>query len=228
MPIIGKKLAHQFVADKGAKTIMERLGIKKTGNSSVGADNPTSRSNQGKSPSAMASPGNGQLAPTNMMASSMMDSTNPSFNPSVRDYRKKKKVEDQQKSSFLSENTLLEELLDPDHPMNKRFVQYVESKHAQNEAALLSLCIKYKNATDSKERGKIGKQVVKDFVDDGAPRGVDLPADQRQVLLSTAKRSQWVATTLDPIRRLMAHELKGNFLHKFENQLEAEAQKTDL
>ena len=222
MPILGKKLAHQIMADKNAKTLMQRLGIKKTGtNSSSAHENPASNTKNNDN-TATGKPGMTELAPT-----SLMESVNPSYAPSVNAYRKKKKIHEQQKSSFLSEGTLLEELLDPGHPLNKRFTKFVEERYAQNEVALLALCIQYKNASDSKERAKVGKQAVKEFIGADAPRAVDLPHDVKEILLSTAKRSQWVATSFDQIRRTLMFDLKGNFLAKFENQLEAESQKVD-
>jgi hypothetical protein len=225
MPILGTKTAHQIVADKGAKTIFQRLGIQKTGNSSSANDqNPTSKSAQkGPTSNNAVQPGN-----TEMLASSMMDSTNPNYNPSIRDFRKKKKTQEQQKSSFLSEGTLLEELLDSGHPLNKRFIKFVEDHYAQNEVALLGLTLRYKNTQDSKERAKLGKTAVKDFIEDGASRQVDLPQDLRDIIVSSARRNQWATTSFDEIRRNLMFDLKGNFLGKFEKQLEIDARKTDL
>jgi len=229
MPILGKKLAHQFVADKGAKTVMQRLGIKKTGGSSSNNDNGTSNGKPGTGGNAgNINSGTVQPGQTDMIASSMMDSVNPHYAPSVRDYRKKKKQTEQQKSSFMSEGTLLEELLDPGHPLNRRFVQFVEDRYAMNEVALLGLTLKYKNATDSKDRTRLGKQVIKEFIEDGAPRAVDIDFDLREILLSTAKRSQWAPGSLDQIRRNLMFDLKGNFLGKFEQHLEKESQKMDV
>lgn len=227
MPILGKKVAHQIIADKNAKSIMARLGIKRTGtgNSSSAHDAPTSAKGAGSGGNLSPTASNLATAggKTEMIASSMMESMNPSYAPSVNAYRKKKKQYEQQKSSFMSEGTLLEELLDPQHPLNKRFVKFVEDRFAQNEVALLSLTLQFKDAKDSKERTKLGKQIMKEFIEDGAPRAVDLPHDAREVLTSTAKRQQWVPTSLDEVRRSLMFDLKGNFLGKFETQLEKEA-----
>jgi Regulator of G protein signaling domain len=227
MPILGKKVAHQIVADKDNKTILQRLGLKKTNNSSSAQDNPTS-AGLGKGITSNNNKGTAQPGqPTELAAPSFMDSVNPAYNPSIQAYKKKKKLHEQQKSSFLSEGALLEELLDPGHPLNKRFVKFVEDRYAQNEVALLGMCIRYKNAADNKERTKIGKQLMKEFIEIGAPRAVDIPAEQKDIVTSVAKRSQFVPGTFDEIRRTLMFDLKGNFLGRFEKALEKDAQKED-
>jgi len=243
MPLLGKRLAHQFVVDKNAKTIMQRLGIAKTGSSSNGEGMSSGRNNKKDTNGAVNNGGGGNetgkemitvnsntALPTSMPGSptSFLESTNPAFSPSFADYKKKRKQTENQQSSFLSEGTLLEELLDPAHPLHTRFVKFVESRFATNEVALLMLTYQYKSASDSKERTKLGKLAVKDFIEDHAPKMVDLPHDIREILLSTAKRSQWVNTSLDDIRRCLVFDLKGNFLSKFEKQMEVEALKLDV
>jgi hypothetical protein len=228
MPVLGKQLAHQIMTDKNAKTLMERLGLKRTGmtgnSSSAQNDKVTS---QGKGATSPMSGGmSGGVAPSGgraLAASSLFDSVNPSYAGGPPNYMKKKKVDPDQKSSVMSEGTLLEELLEPSHPLNARFVKFVEQRYAQNEVALLSLTLKYRSANDTKERTKLGKQAMKEFVEPNAPRAVDLPYELKEVLLSTAKRSQWVPTTFDQIRRNLMFDLKGNFLGKFEKVLEDEA-----
>ena len=223
MPILGKQLAHQFSTDKAAKTIMQRLGIAKTGGSSSNQDLPTSA--KGKKTDLQVSPGQ-----TTMIASSMMDSTNPNFtidNPQrAKAHRKKKKDDEHQKSSFLSsEGALLEELLDPAHPFHAKFVDFVKSRYAENEMEMLSQCLKFKYARDSKERSKIGKHIMREFVDSGAPKEVDIPADLKDSLIITARQAQWSPTTFDVIRRNLAFDLKGNFLGAFEKRIDMENEK---
>jgi len=230
MPILGKTLAHQYSTDKGAKTIMQRLGIQRTGDSSSNHDQSGSRS-AGK-PGAVQN--NNGINPNNnlvnlMVASSVLESTYPSVmkSSSIRhgsnlvSYDKNGEIRHDKHngSSVFSEGTLLEELMDPHHVHHDEFVKFVESRYAGNEIALFGSTVAYKNAADNKERAKLGKFIVKEFIADNAPRAVDIPYQAKEILLSAAKRSQWVSTTFDQVRTVLMFDLKGNFLSKFEQMM---------
>ena len=224
--MLGKKLAFQFTSDRAAKPIMQRLGIKRTGDSSSAQDK--TGGSQGKAGATGSNRTNvvqnptEQLGTTTVLASSTLHepATFTVESPMRSNTRMKVKVAGTNTSSAMSEGAYLDELMDPAHPLHKRFMKFIDDRYASNEIALFSATLDYRNANDTKERTKVGKYIVKEFIEVGASRGVDLPSSTRDILLSTAKRSQWVATSLDEVRRTLVFELKGNFLIKFEEMIE--------
>lgn len=209
MPLLGTKIAHQFISDENSKSIMQRLGIKKTANSQTGTSNKNDMVVSGTvNPLSVVGGGGNEV--------SDFTSSTKRMGP----LRKQRNAENEHSSFLSSDGTLLEDLLSPEHELHGRFVEFVRVRHANNEIALLQSTIKYRLAVDAKERKKLGMKIMQDFVVQGAPKQVDLPSHQRDVLVSTAKRSQFVVTTFDEIRRMLKFDLKGNFLGAFEKELE--------
>lgn len=190
------KVALQVNLDKkGAKSIMQRLGIVKTstfenereGNGGSSLVTYTQNKQLGALSNPMSSKGN-RVA-----------------------------------SSAVSETTQMEELLSPDHPSNAAFIAFVKSRFATAELELLDHCLQYKRAKTSKDRKRIGTAIMKKFIQDGAPQQVDIPDGIKKILISTAAKNMYVEGTFDAVRGPLVFEIKGNFFAPFEKKMSMNA-----
>jgi hypothetical protein len=196
MPLLGMKLAHQVSLDKkGAKTIMQRLGIVKT--STFG----DKEKGEGGGSSVV-----GNTGTNNKQLGSLL-------NPMSSQAGKRLQ------SSVVSESTQMEELLSPDHPANKAFLDYVKSRFATSELELLEQLLLYKHSKTLKERKKLGNAIMKKFIMDGSPQQVDIPDGIKKILVSTAAKGMFVEGTFDAVRGPLVFEIKGNFFAPFEKKM---------
>lgn len=189
MPILGKKLAHQVSLDKkGAKTIMQRLGLVKT--STTGGDGD----------SMVQSPGH-----------TMSQVDNPTYQFSSRN-------KGDEPSQTQSETAIMEDLLNRDSLHHKEFIEFVKKQYAENELALLEQAILYKRAKTSKERQKIGNLIMKKFINSGAQQQVDIPDGVKRILnQQLIKICLLKGPLIDNIKTLM-FEIRGNFVDSFEKR----------
>ena len=199
-PLLGKKLAHQINLDKrGARTIMQRLGIKKT-----------STVEGGQELSSAMIPTPGGLATTTLYTPSSVSNFNIRKEPVS--------------SSAQSETAQMEDLLNPQSKNHKVFMEYVKKRYALNEVNLVEECIRYKRAKNSQERTRIGKQIINKFILDGASQQVDVPHTVKKNLETCLAKNIFHENTFDQVRAPLIFDLKGNFNSALEKKFSGMAQ----
>lgn len=216
MVVLGKTLAHQIVVDKDSGSLMQRLGIQRTGGSSSAKDDGMSAG------AVVPTGGKGSqksFQNTDIVPSSMAPMSS-SFQGNAPG-RKPKKHQPSDASSFLSEGTLLEELIDSNHPYHKKFSQFVKARFAENEMGLFEQLSKYRYLKAPKDLQKLGSVIIKDYIVENAPKQVDLPYEMRESVLASVKDGSYLPKTFEQIRRQLRFDLTGNFASAFERQMEA-------
>lgn len=230
MPVLGLKLAFQFDTDKdGARSIRERLGLKKTGGSTLHSESQMKAGSTMKVTGRAGDKSNQSFNPENATNAngSILTVVEPYVASEIHETSNKKnknRAGNQILSvAFSDEEGAMEEILkDETGELRDRFTEFIRSKYATESMVLYDACVRFQAASNSgaENLNKLGREIVKAHVADDAPSSVDMPDNMRKKLLAMYSQNDFPPTAMNQTKNMTFDLLKANFYQKFVKTLQ--------